>query len=540
MRNIQSNRKGSRVRRALLAATLSLCCAELAIASPGTVSTGATTWGPGGGYLFEINDAAGVAGTNWDLWNITGNLNITAGTTTNSRFTVSIASLDPSNAPGNAANFSSAGNFSWMIASTTAGITGFDTARFTIDSSAFTNPLGGGSFALSQVGNNLFLNFNGVSTPPQWNVDASGSWATAANWLPPSVPNGPTALANFLGKITAARTVTLDGDKQVQQITFDNGNTYTVAPGSGGTLTVGDGTTGGITVTSGSHVISAPIAFSGGLTKSGPGTLTISGAQNHAVSSALTVRDGQLNLNSDAGTPATAGSAAGAKLAMTVNSSGRVALGADQDLRGLDVTATDGGAQQLNLNSPAAAGAFRSVHVYAADLAGTKTSLYAAMRNALAPGAPDPTDGIFDSGRGLHTNSGIGLALVNDAHGDPNVFIRLTRIGDLNLDGQVSISDFIDLASHFNSPGTWQEGDLNYDGQVTISDFIDLASNFNSNYAGDTWPISPEDQQTLSSFAAAHGVAVPEPSILGSGLLSLFCCMRLGSRYNRRSRADVG
>jgi len=120
---------------------------------------------------------------------------------------------------------------------------------------------------------------------------------------------------------------------------------------------------------------------------------------------------------------------------------------------------------------------------------------------------------------GLHANSGIGLALVNDAHGDASIFIRLTRIGDLNLDGQVSISDFIDLAAHFNGPGTWQEGDLNYDGQVTISDFIDLASNFNTSYAGEVFPISPEHQQALSSFAAANGVTVPEPTAIVSLIL---------------------
>jgi len=79
---------------------------------------------------------------------------------------------------------------------------------------------------------------------------------------------------------------------------------------------------------------------------------------------------------------------------------------------------------------------------------------------------------------------------------------RLTRIGDLNLDGAVTISDFIDLASNFNKAGTWQEGDLNYDGFVTISDFIDLASNFNQSVSGEAMPISESDAAMLAQFAA--------------------------------------
>jgi hypothetical protein len=56
--------------------------------------------------------------------------------------------------------------------------------------------------------------------------------------------------------------------------------------------------------------------------------------------------------------------------------------------------------------------------------------------------------------------------------------------GDLNRDRTVSISDFIDLASKFNSPATkWSDGDLNYDGTVSIADFIDLAANFNKTLA---------------------------------------------------------
>jgi hypothetical protein len=88
----------------------------------------------------------------------------------------------------------------------------------------------------------------------------------------------------------------------------------------------------------------------------------------------------------------------------------------------------------------------------------------------------------------------------------------------LNLDGEVTISDFIDLASKFNQPGdlTWQEGDLNYDGHVTISDFIDLAANFNSSYA-------PE--AVVDSLPSI----VPEAGNLGL-LISVFCLKRLRRR----------
>jgi pimeloyl-ACP methyl ester carboxylesterase len=56
--------------------------------------------------------------------------------------------------------------------------------------------------------------------------------------------------------------------------------------------------------------------------------------------------------------------------------------------------------------------------------------------------------------------------------------------GDLNGDRQVSIADFITLASNFGkSPATWGDGDLNYDNAVTISDFIDLASHFGQSLA---------------------------------------------------------
>jgi hypothetical protein len=149
-----------------------------------------------------------------------------------------------------------------------------------------------------------------------------------------------------------------------------------------------------------------------------------------------------------------------------------------------------------------------------------------ALWNAIVQGNTTG-DGIVDSGLALHPNSKIGIAIVADGHGDRSLYIRPTRVGDLNLDGTVSIADFIQLASNFGATGTWQEGDLNGDFQVTISDFIDLAGNFNANYAGDVMPISPSDAAMLSDFAAAHGGGpVPEPAMVSLLIPSLLLARR--------------
>src|SRR5207245_11729559 len=81
-----------------------------------------------------------------------------------------------------------------------------------------------------------------------------------------------------------------------------------------------------------------------------------------------------------------------------------------------------------------------AMRIHGGDLDAAKGSLAAAIQNAKVNG-----EGILDSG--LHEGAAIGIAKLTDAHGDAFVLIRPTRVGDLNLDGAVTISDFIDLAS---------------------------------------------------------------------------------------------
>ncbi len=113
-----------------------------------------------------------------------------------------------------------------------------------------------------------------------WNVDADGLWTTNANWNP-SAPNGDGDAANFGSAITAPRTITLDADRTIGGVTFDNANAYTIAPSSTQSLTMGNGSgTKVVQVLTGTHTISAPVVMASSMqadVASGQ-KLTLSGA----------------------------------------------------------------------------------------------------------------------------------------------------------------------------------------------------------------------------------------------------------------------
>src|SRR5207248_2199883 len=136
-------------------------------------------------------------------------------------------------------------------------------------------------------------------------------------WDPVNVPDSATASANFFGKITAPRTITLDGDRRVAQLNFNNASAYTIASGSGGTLFLGDSTHNAVVnVSQGSHFITAPLTVAGNVimniaggskfsasggfsiaagkitTMRGAGTLEISGPQSHGLGAKLAVNAG--------------------------------------------------------------------------------------------------------------------------------------------------------------------------------------------------------------------------------------------------------
>jgi len=79
-------------------------------------------------------------------------------------FTIALTSLSSNGKLGAIADFDNRSSYSWLIA-TASAVSDFNASEFAIDTSGFANSLSGGSFSVSNVGNNLYLNFNPASVP---------------------------------------------------------------------------------------------------------------------------------------------------------------------------------------------------------------------------------------------------------------------------------------------------------------------------------------------------------------------------------------
>jgi hypothetical protein len=68
----------------------------------------------------------------------------------------------------------------------------------------------------------------------------------------------------------------------------------------------------------------------------------------------------------------------------------------------------------------------------------------------------------------------------NAMNGGTQTRIRLTYLGDTDLDGHVNIQDLSNLAGNFGKTAgaTWIQGDFDYNGTVNVADLADLAGNF--------------------------------------------------------------
>ncbi|MEM9352105.1 MAG: autotransporter-associated beta strand repeat-containing protein [Planctomycetota bacterium] len=148
------------------------------------------------------------------------------------------------------------------------------------------------------TGTQVLANYNAVVAPAaSWNVDGNGLWGTGGNWTGGVSPGvGTPGEDAILGSaISAPRTVTLNVNTNLGGLQLADADGYTVAAG-GGTLTLSGNAE--LRVSQGAHEIAAPIAGSAGLTKTGTGTVALSGSNTYT--GANTISSGTLAVSSNA------------------------------------------------------------------------------------------------------------------------------------------------------------------------------------------------------------------------------------------------
>ena len=269
-------------------------------AGVGNLTLGATDLQSGGTLNIQFFSGSGAAGsTGWDLLT-TGALTTSA--TSGSKFNINLVSITTLGADttGSASVFNNGADQTFEIIRASSLATAFDASRFNLSTVGFTNSLGGGSWSLTSSGNSIYANFAKfvAGTTYYWSAGTwgdtasgtggAGSWDNAAgSW---DATGGKTAV--FAG--SAGDTVTVGTVTAKKGITFSTTG-YTL---SGGSIALAD--TSGlntVTVDSGTAVINSSLTGSGGFTKAGAGTLTLSG-NNNSLTGGMTIGLGTVKIGS--------------------------------------------------------------------------------------------------------------------------------------------------------------------------------------------------------------------------------------------------
>jgi len=140
-------------------------------------------FGAGGGYFWKLLRTDLVPGVGWDVVKTNGSLDITSTALVPFYFYLTPATYNYYY--GDVFFFDPSQSQSWLVASAAGGITGFDPAKFMIDDSYFADLLGGyplAEFGLSQVGNDLFLNFTPVPEPSTYTLFGVGGLLLWLRW----------------------------------------------------------------------------------------------------------------------------------------------------------------------------------------------------------------------------------------------------------------------------------------------------------------------------------------------------------------------
>jgi autotransporter-associated beta strand protein len=494
---------------------------QLEIDAGGTVAPGAglgtltttqgVTWASGASYNWQITDAAGAAGTGWDLLSVGGGLAI--GSTAAEPIAINLWSLSQVSplTDGPASNFDPSLSYAWTIASITGGISGFAADKFLVRTAAangtsgFANSVGSGTFTVAQEGNDLQV----VFTP-----------GTPSSDIVIDVPSGSQTQAQAgYPTIGSATSVTKTG---TGTLVMDVANSYTgPTTVSAGTLEVAAADALGatnVTVDAGSTLVIASST-----TMKSPGVIidggTLAGS-TVAVNGSAGIASLAINSGTITGAP-TVRITAGGQMSLVQNARVTVGVGGlelDQATGGgrLDV-----GAGQLTI----APGGITAADLRADIIAGR------------ASGAWNGATGIMSStAAAAGGNRAVGYVVA----GDGSARVSFAAPGDVDLNGQVNVFDLVSINSSgrygTGSASVWNTGDFNYDGVTNVFDLVGI--NTAAVYGqGNYFPAAPT-AAGLGSVAA-----VPEPATwlfaaFGAGGLAATRVLRAISTGGRRPRRE--
>ena len=223
-------------------------------------------------------------------------------------------------AENSATPWSTPGTYNLFTYSGTLGGTGF--GALTV-----ANQQGGFNYSFDSTPTTVRLKIETAGVIAHWNFNGSDSWNAPSRWTP-VIPNGAGQTARFDTVLSGAASVALDGNKTLGALVFDSAsNGYTITPGSGGTLTLNNNASpASMQVVSGSHTIAAPVSLTsntsvdvvtggtltisnsvggaGTLTKTGNGTLKLTGTSNYGSGTILQLGTVEFNSLAALGTGA--------------------------------------------------------------------------------------------------------------------------------------------------------------------------------------------------------------------------------------------
>ncbi|RYD24395.1 MAG: hypothetical protein EOP88_00275 [Verrucomicrobiaceae bacterium] len=179
---------------------------------------GNQTWGAAGRLRLEVG---GIDPALHDRLEIQGALAVTD--TSGTPFTIELQSLNLLSTAGPVADFNSYGHHAWTLCSASSGITGFNAAAFTVNTTGFAHTLAG-TFAVEQRVNDIVL----VYTPSSMPSPSYAAWAA-------SLPAG-----------VRGENDDADHDGLSNLTEFALGTSGAVADGSGSPLRIRRETTGGV------------------------------------------------------------------------------------------------------------------------------------------------------------------------------------------------------------------------------------------------------------------------------------------------------